>query len=139
MNGSYIDAIMGRLSDHIDAIDVRDSIDLAAAERAHQRDTLYVVPGAVDGGVNEDGDGGATQRLGLSVLVLIALTNRRARGSGARRDLASMEDSVILALAGWTPAGLADPLSYGRGALLGFYDGAAWWKTEFNTARWIAR
>lgn len=139
MSDSYLDAIMGRLRERIDDIDVRDSIDLAAAERAHQRDTLYVVPGDVAGGANEDNDGGATQRLGLSVLVLIALTNRRARGSGARRDLATREDDVILALVGWTPDGLADPLTYGRGALLGFYDGAAWWQTEFHTARWIAR
>lgn len=134
---SYIDDTVDRLRVQVDDIDVQDSIDLAAAERSQQRDTLYVIPGDVVGGPNEDNDGGVIQQLAVSIICLIAVTNRRQRGSGARDELVRREGQLKLALVGWTPAGMQDPLRYGRGSLVGFFAGTAWWQTEFHTALWI--
>ena len=136
---THLDAIVEQLEKDITDIDVHDSIDLAAAERTQQRDTLYVLPGDISGGDNENDDGGVLQRLAVSVLVLIAVVNRRTRGAGAVYDVGRRERQVRRALVGFTPDGMADPLSYGRGALVGFFDGVAWWQTELNTAEWAGQ
>lgn len=134
----WIEDIVARLDEEISDIGVEASINLDATERSQKRDTLSVVPGDKTGGSNEENDGGVTQRLAVSFLCVIALTNRRTRGEAALIEIVRRESQVIAALVGWTPAGMADPISYGRGALIGWFEGTAWWQSEFHTAQWIS-
>ena len=123
------------------AVDVKGAAALAAALADHsaiKRDTVYVLYAA------EDADGnimatGVRQRCVIGVTVALAVTNRRdKRGEAGVEEVEALHGRVRGALLGWTPEGTTEPVTYRKGRLLNFTEGAQIWADDYEAVGWIS-
>lgn len=132
-----IEAIRERLAERIDDIDVQGALALSAAQAAHQRDAIYVVP--LGENANPDSLVNAVrQTVDVTIGIILAITNRRdRRGEAAEDEVTERRRQVRAAILGFEPAG-GDPLTYLRGRLLRLADQTVWWQDEYATVELIS-
>lgn len=99
----------------------------------------YVIPLGESSADNQvAGSHAVMQRVEHVFGVLIATRNATdGRGQAGVDDLDALKAEVRSALLGWQSDDALDPILFGGGQLVGFFDGFVWWQEEFATAYYL--
>jgi hypothetical protein len=94
----------------------------------------YVMLDRVTAGDNQTRNTDVTQKVMLSVAVVIVVKNvRDARGADAADTCAALQDQIHAALLGWRHSNEITPIEYQAGQLLSYSGGFYVWKDSFKT------
>lgn len=78
------------------------------------------------------------QKVTLTFAVLIVVRNvLDIQGGDADDDSSELQESLQSCLVGWSPDGMAAPMTYGGGALVSFKNGLHIWKETFITQQYL--
>lgn len=132
-----IASIIARLIDQVSAVKlVEGAAAFAAAADANPRavPAIYVVP-LRETASDNDGAGWVEQRIDCQIGVIVVAKNvADTKGGAAHADVDELRRAVRVALLGWLPVGMVDPLTRGEAGLLTTRDGYVWWQDTWRTA-----
>ncbi|WP_374355564.1 hypothetical protein [Chitinimonas sp.] len=131
-----IDAIKDQLKTRCPLLKhIGAAADFAAADKLarHQYPAAFVLP-LGEQPQPSSMPPGTVQKLLVHFAVVIAISNvRDAAGAAALVDLNAVRPSVMQALYGWQPAGVAEPINFTGGQLQDLTNGVLWWQDSFST------